>query len=1103
MSIVFQHPYNRSEFLQFLRNDLLPEDFRQKSEAIEFHVQTKYINSFTEIGVSEQIGTHVFEVEHDSEHDPRVTLSREMFRIMRWQDIHRALAIFKSTTSGNYRFSLVTIDFELTPQGVEKTYSNPRRYSYFLGPDSKTHTPAQFLIQKGRVATFDDLRERFSVEVVNKEFYEEIAKLFTKLVGGERKIRSQKFEVSDSARWLYLPGSQDHEKLEEFAVRLIGRLVFCWFLKKKTSANGVSLIPDGVLSTDSITDNYYHKVIEPLFFQVLNTPIDARLEEFRTEIWALIPFLNGGLFEPHADDYYESDALGVSKHLNTLKIRDQWFRELLELFERYNFTIDENTSVDVDLSIDPEMLGRIFENLLAEINPETGETARKNTGSYYTPRPIVDYMVEESLRLYLEENTTLANDAIDQLLDLTTENVQLFGEQTEEVLFALHNLKALDPACGSGAFPMGMLQKILFVLQKVDPDSQKWLDLISARIPDPVYRRELQNRLNEGDRDYIRKLGILQNSIYGVDIQPVAVEISKLRGFLSLVVDETVEDDVVNRGVEALPNLEFKFVAANTLIGLDKPDVEGAIEHALEEQDVLKGIREKYLQAYGEGKEALETEFLETQRRMLTKAQTWGRKGQNSVSLQLSTWNPFNNESNDWFDPEWMFGVEGFDIVIGNPPYRQLQKDGGELGKLYKDQGYQTYTRTGDIYCLFYENGINLLKDRGILCLITSNKWMRAKYGKKTREFFINRTNPLEIIDFGGYKVFQSATVDTNILIAQRGEKRQRPIGCAVQDGFQPDTDLGKYVSDHQVPVNNLSSDIWVILAPVEQRIKENIEQTGTPLKEWDVNIYRGVLTGYNKAFIIDGETREQLIAEDSKSAEIIKPILRGRDIKRYTADFADKWLIATHNSYVKDNGESVPRVDVEKDYPAIKSHLDQYWDKLEQRYDQGDTPYNLRNCAYYEELEKEKIVYPDIMRLPRDSTDFLDYPYMYLDRDGYYVEATNFLITGENLIMVFAILTSQLGIYSFINYYSGPQFDNKGFRYKKVYLEKVPVPNISQQKQEPFKELVDQILSAKNKNLGADTATLEREIDRMVYDLYGLTGEEIGVVEGNTERKH
>ena len=248
MKIDFHRPYNQSEFSEFLRNDLLPEDFRQKSEPIDLQVKTRYINSVTEIGVSEQIDTHVFEVEHDSENDPRVSLSKEMFRIMRWQNIHQALAIFKSTTSENYRFSLVTIEFELTPNGVEKTYSNPRRYSYFLGPDSKTHTPTQFLIKEGRIDTFDELKERFSVEIVNKEFYEEIAILFTKLVGGERKIRSQKLEISDDERWLQLPGSQDHQTFEEFAVRLIGRLVFCWFLKKKKSENGIPLIPDGILS---------------------------------------------------------------------------------------------------------------------------------------------------------------------------------------------------------------------------------------------------------------------------------------------------------------------------------------------------------------------------------------------------------------------------------------------------------------------------------------------------------------------------------------------------------------------------------------------------------------------------------------------------------------------------------------------------------------------------------------------------------------------------------------------------------------------------------------------------------------------------------------
>ena len=334
-------------------------------------------------------------------------------------------------------------------------------------------------------------------------------------------------------------------------------------------------------------------------------------------------------------------------------------------------------------------------------------------------------------------------------------------------------------------------------------------------------------------------------------------------------------------------------------------------------------------------------------------------------ACQLASWNPYDQNSvSSFFDPEWMFGLtDGFDIVIGNPPYIQLQNNAGKLANLYEKSGYRTFERKGDIYCLFYERGHQLLKAGGHLCFITSNKWMRAGYGKKTRDFLAKNTNPILLIDFAGVKVFDSATVDTNILLfSQEPNQHKTLCTCASKQDKNSIKNLSVFVQQNAVSNNFATSDSWVILSPIERSIKRKIESIGTPLKDWDIRIYRGILTGCNEAFIISSQKRNEILAncaneaERQRTAELIRPILRGRDIKRYGYMDNGLYLINIHNGI---RGR-IPRIKIE-DYPAVKAHLDQYWDKIEKRADQGDTPYNLRNCAYLEDFSKPKLFYPDI----------------------------------------------------------------------------------------------------------------------------------------------
>lgn len=396
---ILKKEYHIDNFLYVVDELLLP-DFRSDKHDVDF--KNTIFTSVQQLGYSDKCDVNIYEVIlNEGAQNRRVTITQEMFRILRGLGVNNAIVAFSNADRRNYRFSLLTSKYEFDGEKVVKVLSNPRRYSYSLGYGTKTKTAYDFLIGKGKVNSLDELINRFSVEVVNKQFYSEIALAFTKLVGGQRDGKTFEKELN-------LYGIIDQNKYAEFAVRLIGRIVFCWFLKEKKSENGIPLIPESMLALDSIktSRNYYHDILEPLFFELLNTNQPRRKGKFtREEIYTQIPYLNGGLFSPHTDDHYKFAPELQTGQYGLVTIPNEWFEHFFEILGQYNFTVDENTSYDIELSIDPEMLGRIFENLLAEINPETGENAKKSTGSFYTPRDIVDYMVDSSILEHLKAKT--------------------------------------------------------------------------------------------------------------------------------------------------------------------------------------------------------------------------------------------------------------------------------------------------------------------------------------------------------------------------------------------------------------------------------------------------------------------------------------------------------------------------------------------------------------------------------------------------------------------------------------------------------------------------------------------------------------------------
>ena len=433
-----------------------------------------------------------------------------------------------------------------------------------------------------------------------------------------------------------------------------------------------------------------------------------------------------------------------------------------------------------------------------------------------------------------------------------------------------------------------------------------------------------------------------------------------------------------------------------------------------------------------------------------------------------------------WFTD--VFENGGFDIVIGNPPYIQLQGNGGSLAKLYEDCKFESFARTGDIYCLFYEQGWRMLKNGGHLCYITSNKWMRAGYGKDLRQFLAKKTNPKLLLDFGGIQVFDSATVDTNILLFSKDDNRHETQAVS---GSKQHKDILKNLSDfvrhNAVATDFATSDSWVILSPIEQSIKRKIEAVGTPLKDWDIQINYGIKTGYNEAFIITTEKRDEILSkcadedERKRTDELIRPILRGRDIKRYGYDWANLWLINTHNGI---KGK-LDRIHIE-DYPAVKAHLDQYWDKISTRADKGDTPYNLRNCAYLDDFSKPKIMYPNM-------TKFLPF---YYDEKSFYQNDKSFMITGEKIAFLTAFLNSSLFKKCFIDNF--PELQGGTRELRKLFFDKIPVLLVDQKIDDEFRLLLEQMQTKWDKSI----AVL---IDQKIYELYGLTKDErnaIGFIE-------
>lgn len=972
---------------------------------------------------------------------------RELLRNVYKYDVDGALIVFEQEEK--WRLSFVSEIKVLNDEGeVVKQATEPKRYTYLLGEGEKVLTPSiQISRLVGKDISLDDILEAFSVEALNEEFYKIVARQFYKLVGGTLG-KGRKAKIYEPV--LKLPGLNPDENrkiYQEFSVRLIGRIVFCWFLKVKKSKDKKALLPETLLSSKAVNNynNYYHYILEKIFFQVLNTPIKNRVEGL-PEGSEDIPFLNGGLFENDHEDFYKFNiTTGLSEHINTLNIPDSWFFEFFQELEKYNFTIDENSVTDVEVSIDPEMLGRIFENLLAEIDPDTEETARKATGSFYTPREIVDYMSTESLVRYLHNKTQVREDRLRPLFRMTdAERPGFSNQERHQILEALDEVKILDPACGSGAFPIGVLQKIVGALQKIDEGAEWWIEKRVSEIPDSTARNAARTKF-ENNREYARKIGIIQNSLYGVDIQPIAAEISKLRCFLTLIVDENIDENKENRGVEHLPNLEFKFVTADTLRGLPEESIQHDAFGHFDELKKLKGFRIDYLQSHGEDKKNIKAQFLNTQA-SISKTQKTVSGNELSRAYLISNWDPFSHKKVSWFDSEWMFGISSFDIVIGNPPYLRLQgvkKSDPELIPLAKKNYRAAEKGNWDLYVLFIERGYQLLSTEGVLSYIQPHKFLQAEFGVGIRGFIAEEQSLMKIVHFGAEQIFNAASNYTCLLFLERQSRNKFEFidassraawKRAIQqiEGFKLPQPKGDYK--------------WNFNNPETQKILDLINEHKDTLNDITRKIFQGIATSADKVFVLEKkkDCGDKLLLYSNEMDEkveiekgILKPFLVGKDVRRYKEPNPKNYIIFPYKVTAK-NFDLYDHEFIRENFPKCWDYLLRNKSVLEQR-ESGrfkKTWWQFSRPQNMTEFTKEKIMTRDIA----SSCEFT------LDNNQNYHTTTiySFIFkegVKEGREYWLGLLNSKV-LWFFLQA-TGNVLRGNYFRFKTKYLYPFPVPRI------------------------------------------------------------
>lgn len=1102
-----ESPFDKGRFILFVKNllnSIEEAPFSYKGNLLP-DAYDQYISTLERIGKytdgTNKIDILVVKLKKETSIDRARTMQRNFIA---WylngsrggEQKDAALVAFVSPDQEDWRFSLVKMDyrFEEGKNGrmkVKEEFTPARRWSFLVGVNEKSHTAQSRLVpimaDDEHNPVLAELEEAFNIETVTKEFFGKYKELFLWVKDTLEEIVSENKVVKEDF-------AANNVNTTDFSKKLLGQIVFLYFLQKK---GWFGVARDAAWGTGpknflrELFDqkhggygNFFNDILESLFYEALARERDG---DFYSRFNCKIPFLNGGLFDPIGGyDWVHTDILLPNELFsNDRKTNGDTGNGILDIFDRYNFTVKEDEPLEKEVAVDPEMLGKVFENLL-EVKD------RKSKGTYYTPREIVHYMCRQSLINYLETQLNgpvvayeklgqeqpdlFGNKAKTGQLDLTIEHTsgpvvpkediekliqtgELLGENDAAALEKLQrilegkqktstiktmipssirekakliddklaDIKVCDPAIGSGAFPVGMMSEIVKT------------------------RNVLSNFIKEPDRTiYHFKRQCIEKSIYGVDIDPGAVEIAKLRLWLSLVVDE---DDI--REIKPLPNLDYKIVCGDSLESVTR--------------DVLND------RLFGE-LESLKTRYFDEI--------SPGRKKEERAQIDALIGKLTHNDAH--FDYQIYFSevfdhIGGFDVIIANPPYVR-QEAIKALKPMLSKEFKKFYCGTADLYTYFYKRGIDLLRSGGHLCFIAPNKFMRAGYGKNTRELLSQKVTPKAVIDFCDLPIFDATTYPSILLVENRRPAQAKTtLAATFTDAAQLERiEETLDAVGFSMPLTALRNEGWTLEQPEVLALMEKLRKAGTPLGEYvKGRLYRGILTGLNEAFVIDEATKERLIAEDPKSADIIKPWLRGRDIKRWKAEWT-----GFHVLYIPWHFN----IEV---YPAVQKHLAKFKNQLENRNAAERDRYEWYalqryGSGYYQCFSEPKVI------LGR----FMNKPIFCYDKEGLFHNDAMYMIAGVDEYVV-AVLNSSTAWWFLRNICT----DLRG-GYIQAYREnlfQIPIPEVTEKGKAPNIALVNQILADPD---NPEVPRLEADIDRLVYALYNLTPEEIAIIEGKHESR-
>ncbi|MDO7825336.1 class I SAM-dependent DNA methyltransferase [Helicobacter pylori] len=1024
---------------------------------------------------------------------------------------------------------------------------------------------------------------------LNKDFYEEllyILGLEEQNDKGKILIKPSRTQnsLSDALKKKY--NNLDDEEVMALLIAWNNRILFLRLLESLLiSFNHFNHSKKSFLTIENFKD---FNALNTLFFEVLAKKNSERSLNKEDKISEKIPYLNSSLFDQtplelkgHEIKLLDNKKLEIYK--NSVLKKDNPKQEPLPLLEYlfeflriYDFTttpedIKDNTDTSESRLINPSVLGLVFEKLNGY-----------KEGSFYTPSFITSYMCKESI-------TPIVLDKFNATYQWDCENLKALkgkidrnfsNEKAKEYLQLLLTLRICDPAVGSGHFLVSALNEMVLIAYELGLIASLYRyelrlenDEIIIHTPeDKVFNYTIPHRENDPHHHIQKELfelkkDIIENCLFGVDINPNSCEITKLRLWIELLKYSyyIFEEGKNTNNLETLPNIDINIKCGNSLIFNFPLNSKLTIGQTPEFARKLKTEIKEYKNSVMLYKEGLgeKTKILSNIAKLKSLITNYFIEQHQAKQHLKETLKAFISEYGDEiFDLNTAFGMEilkiarhnnyrfiptlesmkpspigveanrllikirecyeilenlrnsnalewrfefpevlddegnflGFDCIIGNPPYIR-QEHIKDLKPLLQKQYQDFYNSTADIYTYFFALSYHLLKEKGFNAFITSNKYARAKYGTKLREWLLKKTTIVSYMELNALKVFESAAVDTSIIHFIK----QPPLKESVFNYYEPtpnDKENLKNTLSLLMKQNALSTESFIFADATLLDLRDKIESVGTPLKDWDIQINYGIKTGANEAFIIPTEKRDEILnacktQEERKCTErLIKPILRGKDIKRYSYEWADLWVINTHNGYTSNLKSKIPPIDIEK-YPAIKAHLNSHWDTIATRSDQGDTPYHLRNCAYLEDFEKEKIVYPETSQGA----------YFIYENSGIFLEKTAFMIVSDayNLKLLTALLNSKLITFYFKNFCGGCILGKSGYQYNKHALEKIPIPKITPQNQELADKITDgakQILVLKEKDPKANTQRLEKEIDALVYQLYNLTDEEIKIIE-------